>query len=415
MKKLIVLALMVAMISGAAFAQFTLGGYINSGLGVTFTDAEDSDPTLRAFGVDSESQGYRFRLNGSAQSEDRKVGGRFRLQSQRDLSNTGYLSIPFAYGFMNFFENKLYTAAGLVDDGTYTTQDWWFNDDVSNRGLGVFVRAMPVDGLSLGVGAFTINQLSGGSNNGIAGGTPNFRDRAILLDEAKFTVNVAYTMKDTFYLGVGYRTENKAAWSGNIMDNTDPNNPVDTGKYNYSRDNFEFDQLVAEFRLLAVKNLTTVVVLSMDNFGDSENQNIMISETFAYKVSDEINVGLNAVQFLYNRAADVDPGLLFNLWGSYTIGDIIPRLDLVYFMNGRSRLSTTDGRYHRKGFQDREEYSVFSVRPSVRINTTSRSHLEIGNMFNYDMYDGSGNSGYIGGNDDTRISNVFYFDFRWTY
>ena len=407
--------MLTAIAAVAAFGQgITFDGLINSGLGFIATDADDHKPQLRAFGVDSESQGYRFRLNGSAQNEERTVGARFRMQGQRDLSTTGYLSMPYLYGWVNQFDNKLYVAAGLVDDGTYATADWWYDDD-NTEGLGLLVRAAPIDGLSMGVGAYMISQMSGGSNNMLAGGFPNFRDRAINAEDAKYTFNIAYTMPDVFRFGLSYRTKNKAAWSAN-----DP----DTGDYLYNRGNFEYDQLIGELRVLAVDNLTAVVVGIVDNLGDSDNQNITLSETFAFKANEQLNLGLNAVQFIYNRANDTDPSLLFNLWGSYAIDSIIPRLDLVYMMGGRSRLSTSDGRYHRKGFQERtgtadvdDDYSVFSVRPSVRFNVNSRTHIEIGNMLNFDSYSGDETAsapGYIDGGTD-RISNVFYFDFRWSF
>jgi len=474
MKKILVIAILTALVAGSVFAQsLTLDGYFNSGLGLVVTDAEDSNPQLRAFGVDSESQGYRFRLNGSYQNEERTAGARFRFQSQRNLTNPststvtvnhpaipaqdgvevydengdpigyvdipgtpastststvtgpntyGYLSIPYMYGWVNLFDNKFYVAAGLVDDGTYATADWWYNDD-QTEGLGILVRAAPISGLSIGVGAYTISQLSGGGNNVLAGGLDNFTNRAINLADAKYTFNLAYTMPDVFRFGVSYRTKNRAAggWSTSIA-------PVNDN-YGYSRDNFELDQLIGEVRILAVKDLTAVVVGIIDNLEDGKNQNMIFSETIAFKVNDQLNVGFNAVQFIYNNyenaageALDYDPSLLFNLWGSYAIGSVIPRLDLVYMMGGRSRLSTTDGRYQRKAFNERQgrtnvedDHSVFSVRPSVRVNVGNRAHIEIGNMLNFDSYTGAeASSGYVG-NGESRMSNVFYLDFRWNF
>ena len=476
MKKILVIAILTVFIAGSVFAQsLTLDGYFNSGLGLVVTDAKDAEdaeddaarPQLRAFGVDSESQGYRFRLNGSYQNEERTAGARFRFQSQRNLTTTtsvnipgrtvdildasndptgetivipaqsvnisnntyGYLSIPYMYGWANLLENKLYVAAGLVDDGTYATADWWYNDD-QTEGLGVLVRVAPIDGLSIGVGAYTISQASGGSNNILAGGLPNFRDRAINLADAKYTFNLAYTMPEVVRVGVSYRTKNKAAsgWSNSIA-------PVNKD-YDHTGA-FEIDQLIGEVRILAVKDLTAVAVAVIDNPGaskwsdDSMDQNIILSETFAYKVNDELNVGFNAVQFLYNskdsagKTIDYDPSLLFNAWGSYTIGSVIPRLDLVYMMGGNSILSTTTGAYHRKGFEakqgdakdKKDDYSVFSVRPSVRFNVGSRAHIEVGNMLNFDSNTGEtkdANYGYVG-TGNKRISNVFYLDFRWNF
>ncbi|MDR2966308.1 MAG: hypothetical protein LBU88_11120 [Treponema sp.] len=448
MKKYLIIAILTVFITGSVFAQnITLDGYINSGLGLIITDSKSHEPQIRAFGVDSESQGYRFRLNGSTQNEERTIGARFRLQGQRNLTfpssvnitgsgsvldsngdpvaggdyvdvngtatftNTyGYLSMPYLYGWVNLLDNKFYAAAGLVDDSTYQTADWWYNED-QTEGLGILVRLAPVNGLSIGVAAYTISQLSGGSNNMLAGGPPNFTDRAINAKDAKYVFALAYTLPDAFHLGVSYRTKNKAAWSG--YSGTD---------YRYNRDNFELDQIIGELRILAIKGITAVVVGVVDNLRDSKDQNLIFSETFTFKINDQFTLGLNAVQFLYNRSVSMDPSFLFNAWGSYAFGNVIPRIDLVYMTGGRSRLSTTDGRYHRKGFQERmgvadvdDDYSVFSVRPSVRFNLNSRTHIEIGNMLNFDSYNGNETaSGFIGAGNN-RMSNVFYLDFRWSF
>jgi hypothetical protein len=141
-------------------------------------------------------------------------------------------------------------------------------------------------------------------------------------------------------------------------------------------------------------------------------------------------MGLNAVQFLYNRKIDEEkidynPGLLFNLWGSYAFNSIVPRLDLVYFMGGRSRLSgsgNTNG-WDRAAFTNaasasdaEKDLSVFSARPSVKINLDSKTFIEIGDMVNYDFgnYDGAYKDS---GDPDkkSRLTNVFYIDLKWSF
>ncbi|MCL2801483.1 MAG: hypothetical protein FWD28_06990 [Treponema sp.] len=387
MKKLIAMTVILSAFAGAVYAQgLSFGGYFNSGLGVI--SIEDQDPTVRAFGVDSESNGYRFRFNGSYQNEERTAGFRFRLQSQRSVTGSVQdfyddtytfpipLSIPFAYGFMNFFENKLNLNAGIVDDSAWQTADWWLNDDVG-EGLGVLVKLNNIiDGLSLGFGGYTISQRGGGDNNQLARPI-NFTPA---LSDIKYVISGSYTMKDTFYIGGSFRTENTS------------------GSQTSS-------QFMGDFRLLAVEGLTAIVAVSLDNLQNFENAgNIVISETFAFKVNDEFNVGLNAVQFFYNRPTDLDPGFLFNLWGSYAFGDVIPRIDLVYFIKGQSN---TSQQYHRRGYAataNNNEISVFSVRPSVRINLDSRTHLEIGDVVHFNNNAGT-----------NIMTNVFYVDFRWSF
>jgi len=463
MKKLIIIAvlcaIMFAVMAGVIYAQeLKFDGYLNSGMGVVFNDKEGDDAYVKVFGVDSESNGYRFRLNGSYTSEAKNVGAKFRLQGQRRIDQSGYLSMPYLYGWMGFMENMITLTGGLVDDGTWTSADWWWNDD-TGEGLGLLLKAEPVKGLNLGAGAYTISQQSGGGNNwlqvqvsedypkwdatandgsgGYVKGTrtvsrlPNFGEITPKAGDVKYTINAAYTLPDTFRLSAIFRTKNKAGWTGTRYKNNDD--------YDYGgREEPMF--LQTELRVLAVKNLTAIVVgvfNKLEKF--DERGNMMFSETFGYKM-DNLNVGLNAVQFLYNRKGmNADPALLFNPWVSYTIDKIIPRLDLVYFMGGRSKFGYTnpnnpnpENQWERRGFVPQggnvdgagtpgvkgkdDDYSVLSARPSVKINVDNRTFLEVGDMINYDFanfngaYKDSGDA-----NKKSLFTNVFYVDVKFSF
>jgi len=449
MKRLFVIAVLCAAMSavaamagaGAVFAQeLKFDGYLNSGMGVVINDREGEDVYVKVFGVDSESNGYRFRLNGSYTNEAKNIGAKFRLQGQRRIDQSGYLSMPYLYGWVGFFENKITLTGGLVDDGTWTSADWWWNDD-TGEGLGLLLKAEPIKGLNLGIGAYTISQQGSGGNNwlqytprnsdGSAGTNrlPNFGEILLKAEDVKYTFNAAYTMPDTFRLGAVFRTKNKAGWTVDRWKTNDV--------YGYGgREESMFLQV--EFRLLAVKNLTAVVVGTFDKLDRFEKTgNMMFSETFGYKFNS-LNVGLNAVQFLYNRTAqeldskaknddkvDMNPGLLFNPWVSYTIDKIIPRIDLVYFMGGRSKFgsSNPENQWERRGFANvakakdaGDDYSVFSVRPSVKINLDSRTFLEVGDIINYDMaakdgaYKDPGDT-----NKKTLLTNAFYVDVKFSF
>jgi len=430
MKKLLVIMLLFTLITTAAFAQnLTFSGYFNSGLGLVM--AGDEDPFLKAFGVDSDSNGYRFRLNGSYQNEAKNAGFRLRLQSQRTTALSGtaasgtapadhthnvsgmnmFFSIPYAYGFANFFENKLGLNAGIVDDSSWQTADWWFNDD-TGEGLGVLMKLNLIDGLNLGFGAYTIAQLGGGANNVLA---RNINSR-VYLEDTKYVISASFTLKDVFYFGASFRTENTAG-GGTTTRNTESAGRNIGGTID---DNKNSSMAVGDLRILAVKGLTAVVAAAADNLQDFNNKGlIFISETFAYKISDEFTLGLNAVQFLYQESGK-DMGLLFNLWGSYALGICVPRLDVVYFLNGTSHNATTaeasvNPNYHRRGYAPSStaaEHTVISIRPSVRINLDSRTHLEIGNVTHIDS---AGTDIANWGNSNERITNVFYLDFKWNF
>jgi hypothetical protein len=449
MKKFLVLTALILAAAAAVFAQeLKFDGYLNSGVGIVTDDNEDHDPYFKAFGVDSESNGFRFRLNGSYQNEAKNAGARFRLQGQRRIDQSGYLSMPYLYGWVGFLENKITLTGGLVDDGTWTSADWYWNDD-TGEGLGLLLKLEPIKGLNLGFGAYAISQQGGGGNNWLqytpittgtdpntgaptyTAGTnrlPNFSEIMLKPEDVKYTFNAAYTMPDTFRLGAIYRTQNKAGWTGTRY--------LDNDKYTYGgREESAF--LQAELRVLAVKNLTAVVVGAFNRLEEFDKRgNIMFSETFGYKL-DNLNVGLNAAQFLYNREdaagnkIDADPGLLFNPWVSYTIDNVIPRLDLVYFAGGRSKM-TSENQWERRGFvpqggavdatgnpgvKDKDDdLSVFSVRPSVKLNLDSRIFLEIGDVINMDFgnfdgaYKDSGDA-----NKKSLLTNVFYVDVKFSF
>jgi hypothetical protein len=424
MKRLMIIAVLTVGISGAVFAQdLKFDGYLNSGVGVVANDREGDDPYLKAFGVDSESNGWRFRLNGSYTNETKNAGARFRLQSQRNIADSGYFSIPYAYGWVGFFENKMTLTGGLVMDSTWETADWWWIDDLG-EGLGLLLKAEPIKGLNLGFGAYTISQQSGGNNNRLRwyanpanSGTPNLGNIRPKLWDAKYNFNASYTMPDVFRLNASFRLKNKAGGNGNA-------NFLEGGDYVYNgREESSF--AIGEFRFLGVKGLTAVVVGMFDKLEDfSDNGDITFTETFAYKLTDEFTLGLNAAQFLYNRGdTDMNPGLIFNLWGSYAIDKVVPRLDLAYFMGGQSKMAASDRQWERRGFvnvpraTDKEEdLSVFSARPSVRINLDGRTFLEIGDMINYDFgnYDGA----YQDSGDAAKKSlftNVFYVDLKFSF
>jgi hypothetical protein len=407
--------------AGGLWAQeLKLDGYINSGLGFVANDNEDNEPYMKAFGVDSESNGWRLRLNGSYTNEAKNAGARFRLQSQRNISESGYFSIPYAYGWVGFLESKLTLTGGLIMDSTWETADWWWQDDLG-EGLGLLIKAEPVKGLNLGLGAYTISQQSGGNNNRLrwfgSSGTPNLAAITPNWWDVKYTMNASYTMPNAFRLNLSYRHKNMAG--GNNTDK-DP----DTGDHLY-RGREESSFFLGEFRFLGVKDLTAVLVGMLDNLQNFDDAgNITITETFGYKISDDLSLGLNATQFLYNRGdTDMNPGLLFNLWGSYAFGNVIPRLDLAYFLGGQSKLAASDRQWERKGFVNvakakdaDEDYSVFSIRPSVRINLDGRTFIEIGDMINIDSsnldgaYKDSGDA-----NKSSLFSNVFYIDFKWSF
>jgi len=407
-------AVMLSMIiAGGLWAQdLKFDGYFNSGVGVISSGVENSDTVIKAFGADSEQNGYRFRLNGAYQNEAGNAGVKLRFQSQATLGQTGgYLSLPFAYGWVKFVNDIFYAAGGIVEDATWATGDWWLNSERIDWGLGALLKATPIKGLDLGFGAYVVNVNAGGNNNTLAAGSGGFGGLAPKIGDVKYTFSGAYTAQDLFRLAATFRWKNQAGHDTST-------------NYNGYAGRDESSRLFGEFRFLGVKELTAIVAASFDRIEDfSNNGDIILSETFAYKL-DDLSIGLNAAQFLYVRQTDNDPSLLFNLWGSYAIGNIVPRLDLAFFLGGQSAVGAaansagyTWARPRAGGFANKagvsgteDDYSLFSVRPSVKFNLDGRTFVEIGDLINYDF----ANFNAYGG-EESRLSNVFYIDFKWTF
>ena len=378
MKRILLVFLIVVSAAAYGFGQeLKFDGYLNSGIGFWGTNKEGLDAKVEVYGVDSERNIGRFRLNGAFTNENKTAGANFRFQVQGSTTSNAP-SLAFGYGWITF-ANMFTIKAGLVDDGTWATGDVIFADD-QGEGAGLLLKVSPLKGLDLGVGAYAASYASGSNNN-----TINLSVWERKFDDYKYTFNAAYTMDKMFRIMVSGRTKNA---TGGDTANTEPS------------------QLLGELRLLAVPNLTAVVaarLVTLDEFSDLGL--MQFYETISYKMND-LSFGLNAAQYISNKTGEDDPGLRFNPWISYALneGKIVPRLDLVYFMGGRSGGSSADyGQgYHRKSFTvnyDKDTF-VLNARPSVKFNFDSRTTLEFGDSFYYTKINGA----------DGVISNAVYLD-----
>ena len=437
-------AFFLLIISIGVHAQnLRFSGYLNSGLGYVTTGYSDEDNLFKAFGADSEQNGLRFRLDGSYNMGN-ITGVNFRFQSQNRLDRGGYFSLPYIYGWTRFWVPPINTilgvSAGIIEDTTWQTADWWINDDAGG-GLGVLFRAIPIDGLELGIGTYLFSQQSSSNNNILDFGginihghrentLPDFGNIKLKASDVKYVFSAAYTHRiieeitypivivedpiyseDVFHVGISFRTKNKAGW-----DSVHPNPDIDTTYLGRS----ESSMLIGDIRFLRLARLTAVAAFSLDKLEDfSKNGDIVISETFAYRIND-LNFGFDAVQFLYKRENPHKPGMLFNLWGSYAFDRIVPRLDFTYLMGGISTLGgNKQYMWHRKSFlnipSEKQDMAVFSGRASIIFNINNRTFIEFGNMLCYDY----GKTGAFADSSDidkkSRLSNAVYIDCKWSF
>jgi hypothetical protein len=100
---------------------------------------------------------------------------------------------------------------------------------------------------------------------------------------------------------------------------------------------------------------------------------------------------------------------------SYALGSIVPRLDLGYGSGARAGFNNNNLNWHRVNYNPvyDSDVSIISIRPSVKFNLDSKTFVEIGDLIDID--------GVLKGtweNDpdaESRISNVFYVDFKWSF
>ncbi|MDR0601744.1 MAG: hypothetical protein LBG42_05120 [Treponema sp.] len=436
--------------------ELKFDGYLNSGVGLVITDRQIADPYdsakarsarpyFTAFGVDSEQWGYRFRLNGSWTNKDANAGVKFRLQAQsQNTVAARAITVPTAQGWVKFLDGVITVNGGIVNDGTWETGDVYLNDDLG-EGLGLLMKLSPLKGLDFGLGAYTISSLGGGDNNALA---RSIASNTADFDDVKYTVNLAWTMPDVFRAKISWRNKNRAgaAGSGNTVRATP------------GRD--ESSRLLVSAGLLAVKGLTAVVAADFDNIqsfstvktGDmnawggtvasggriNNSGKLNFHEALGYKVSD-LSVGFNASQFVSFAERDVtnsftgittqekvDASLFFNPWVSYSLGNIVPRLDLVYMMGGAPNGSsnTAEGKYYRRGYDPNytRETWVFGIRPSVKFNFGS-CFLELGDLISIEgqenkLYGVNVPNPNIPGSEtrkDSRFTNTLYADLKWSF
>jgi hypothetical protein len=392
MKKVLMMFLVLAALGGSLFAQdFKWSGVFNSGLGFLSSDRKDVDPDpyITAAGVDSQTNGYRLRLNGAYANAEGSAGVKVRLSSQTNLSNA-VISLPYAYGYVKPLGSILTITGGLVDDGTFATGGTGVGDDVG-EGLGALAVISPITGLNLGLGAYVLSPASGSGNYAPADGW-DFRTIKVEPGNAKYTLGFGYTMKDVFKLTLAFRTRNE------------------TGA-NSSR-------LIIGADISALSPLVFILEADLDNLDAYEDKGtIGIHETVSYPIGD-LTLGLNAGQYLRNTEGS-DLALRVNPYVSYALGSVVPRLDLLYFMAGASSMSGAAAapayHYYAQGPKYDSDYSLISIRPSVKISIDSKAKIEIGDLITLDS--GPKASYAIPGDLEkaSRFGNALYVDFIYSF
>ena len=373
MKKVLIGLLVLAVAGGGVFAQeWQFNGELRAGLGMFFLN-DDDDPLV---GIVSEAtNGMRADLRSRVQNADGTAGLDFLFRAQG--GNPGSVSMPHAFGWLNFMDNMFTLQGGAIDDAAGFNSFDRMTGARMGEGAGLRTLIRPMDGLVLNFGLF-------GHPSAALGLEPNEYNEGQL--RAVFAVR--YEDPDLFRFVVGGRTANSAFDQTSGFDGwTDDG--VALGYHDHSSAayfSFEYLGLAGDGMHIAA----SAFFLNLEEFGD-------YGFMFFYG-----SFGHNALVDGMDLTAGVGFGMSQNeihddfylwIWGSvaYRLSDmVVPRLDLHYVMGGATggQMQTMHPRnVARNGATFDGDYSFVRIQPAVQFQVQANTFFEVGAVFNIDLGD----------------------------
>ena len=145
MKKALIVLLLLALVAGGLFAQFSIGGYVRTGLMVGIED----DTTLHIYNPDPANR-VRVNLEPTFTNADGTAGAKVRFRFNAAVDNTSAASFEWGWAWFEPIDNVLRVSAGFTDD--YFTGTGGAFDETYNvgAGRGLFLRLDPLAGLVVG-------------------------------------------------------------------------------------------------------------------------------------------------------------------------------------------------------------------------------------------------------------------------
>jgi hypothetical protein len=137
---------------------------------------------------------------------------------------------------------------------------------------------------------------------------------------------------------------------------------------------------------------------------------INFGESVQYDLGS-LSVGLWAMEWL-SFADETDFSFYANPWASYTIGSLVPRLEFGYGYAVEAGFYNSNLQWRRWNYTAKynDDYSVISIRPSLKINIDPNTFVEVGDLISID-----GGPENTWGDKDSKVSNAFYVDFKWSF
>jgi len=197
MKKALVVLLLLAFVGGGLFAQFTVSGRVNTGLGAL--KIGDGDLGFGLIAKDHWVDGMRTDINVNLDNSDNTVGFRGRIRAVgAPTSSTAWnasTQIRRAFGFVKGMGGLLEVQGGRIDDTQIGAVDgllgWGLYDS-----YGLLAYVNPTDIVKIGVGAhsnYVISATTPWDANGLVGWAGLRVNLDIVKVAAQFRVSKADT------------------------------------------------------------------------------------------------------------------------------------------------------------------------------------------------------------------------------
>ena len=348
MKKALVVLLLLAFVGGGLFAQVTLTGLVNAGLGAL----KIGDNELK-FGVLAKNawvNGLRARVNVIANNDDSTVGFRGRIQASAIPGATFNEAIQFngAYGYLKGMGGNFELRGGKIHESLLAANDGVLGYSYYTTNVGLQAQIQPIPLLGVYFGAHSAYGLLEGATwdaGGLTGWAGLRANLGVADARAIFKINSGDTTAAV-----------SAAFNAG---------PAALGVGGY----FE----------------------GLNAFADAGIMRFMLSAKL--NVLEGLGLGLYGL-YAMNNAPSADPFMSFGAEVDYTIAGVKPMLSLAY-VSGKAATYASGLNYWANNFDTTPTWnanqSYLTINPAVWF---AGNRFEVGALVNLDMGSASSNNGF---------------------
>jgi hypothetical protein len=352
MKKALV-CILVLVVAGGLFAQqLSFSGLVNGGVGLfKAVGDDDPDPVYGLIAKNQEGNGVRAQLNVIGTNADGNAGVDIRIRAVGG-GNGGSFRDDFqfrhAYGWVSFVDNMLRVQGGRMNGNDFNTLDPITDGATLFDSYGLLSYINPVDTVKIGVGAYTPQRLGEG----------------LPIDDV------------SGYVGLGVNLPNLLNFRAQLSSKKDD------------------VKALASARIAVLKDIpieATARLTGLSEFSDSGTMSFY--ERFGFNAISNLSLNLALAQSL-SQADDTDMFFRGWFWLTYSLGNIVPRLDVNYITGGKFNTgvglgvnaSYNDG-YNGGAYTYDKDQAYLTVSPSVQFRAAANTFVELGYLFGKDMSD----------------------------